>query len=91
MVQTKLGQKRDKKIQQKVQKPAEIRDLARSGKKIQLETLSLFTWATKKKHSYTFHYTGWLIAILIMAYEIIPIYNWLVFHPLYQNPCDIPL
>ena len=43
MVQTKLGQKRDKKIQQKVQKPAEIRDLARSGKKIQLETLSLFT------------------------------------------------
>ena len=35
---------------------------------------SINTWATKKP-GLTLHYTGCLIGILIMVYEIIPIYN----------------
>ena len=40
-------------------------------------------WAVMKT-LLTFHYTGWLIGILILAYYN-PLYNWVVFHPLYQS------
>ena len=45
-----------------------------------------FNWATKKKKKklITFHYTGWLIGILIAVY-CNPQKTWVGFHPIY-NP-----
>ena len=41
---------------------------------------------SNEKNHPTFHYTGWLIGILIMVYYN-PLYNWVGFHPLY-NPTN---
>ena len=41
----------------------------------------------RKKKPPTFYYTGWLIGILISWFVIMPQYNWIVFHPLY-NPTN---
>ena len=39
-----------------------------------------------EKKTPTFHYTGWLIGILLMVYYN-ALYNWVVCHPLY-NPTN---
>ena len=39
----------------------------------------------EKKPGPTFHYTGWLIGILISWFIKNSPYNWVVFHPLYQT------
>ena len=45
----------------------------------------LIGWATKKK-TLTFHHTACLLGILLMVYEIIPTYNWVVTIPYASLP-----
>ena len=44
-----------------------------------------------KKHLITFHHTGWLLGILVMAYYHGPHINWVVYSPIYTNKKQVCL